>query len=460
VTKDILVESVLTGSGPLTVNYGGDGGNGGLVYLSNPLNSYNGTITVLTNAIALTSPYALSNATLNAAGTSTSANLIWSGVTSITLGGLSGAGNIALGANQLQVGNNDSSTEYSGALSGTGSLVKNGSGTFTLTGTNTYSGLTTISGGTLQIGDNGRTGTLGTSNVMNNATLAFNRADVISDHGMISGTGKLAQIGEGTLTLSNAHTYSGATTIESGTLALTGIGSIANSPSINVSLDALLDVSGRTGGGMTLASGQTLSGNGAVKGNLTLASGAKLAPGNSIGSMMFSNSLTLPAGSTTMLEISKAPLANDLINVLGNLTYGGTLVVTNPGAVTLTAGDSFPLFNALSHASSFNSLVLPPLGTNLMWDTNGFIVSGTLAVISTAPPAIDSVATLGDGNFRLIFSGPTGQDYELRASTNLALLPVTLWDLLNSGTFGNSPVIFDDLQATNYPQRFFRLELP
>ena len=189
-------------------------------------------------------------------------------------------------------------------------------------------------------------------------------------------------------------------------------------------------------------------------------SGAKLAPGNSIGSMMFSNSLTLSAGSTTMLEISKAPLANDLVNVLGNLTYGGTLVVTNPGAVTLTAGDSFPLFNALARASSFNSLVLPPLGTNLMWDTNGFIVSGTLAVISTAPPAIDSVATLGDGNFRLIFSGPTGQDYELRASTNLALLPVTLWDLLNSGTFGNSPVIFDDLQATNYPQRFYLLQLP
>ena len=304
------------------------------------------------------------------------------------------------------------------------------------------------------------TGTLGTSNVVNNATLAFNRADVISDHGMISGTGKLAQIGDGTLTLSNAHTYSGATTVESGTLALIGNGSIASSASINISADALLDVSGRTGGGMTLASGQTLSGNGAVNGNLTLASGAKLAPGNSIGSMMFSNSLTLSAGSTTMLEISKAPLANDLVNVLGNLTYGGTLVVTNPGAVTLTAGDSFPLFNALARASSFNSLVLPPLGTNLMWDTNGFIVSGTLAVISTAPPAIDSVATLGDGNFRLIFSGPTGQDYELRASTNLALLPVTLWDLLNSGTFGNSPVIFDDLQATNYPQRFYLLQLP
>jgi autotransporter-associated beta strand protein len=306
----------------------------------------------------------------------------------------------------------------------------------------------------------GTTGTLGTSNVVNNAALAFNRADAINDRGMISGTGKLAQIGDGTLTLSNAHTYSGATTVESGTLALIGNGSIASSASINISADALLDVSGRTGGGMTLASGQTLSGNGAVNGNLTLASGAKLAPGNSIGSMMFSNSLTLSAGSTTMLEISKAPLANDLVNVLGNLTYGGTLVVTNISGIALAAGDSFHLFNTLSPANSFNSFVLPALGTNLAWDTNGFIVSGTLAVISTAPPAIDSVATLGDGNFRLIFSGPTGQDYELRASTNLALLPVTLWDLLNSGTFGNSPVIFDDLQATNYPQRFYLLQLP
>ena len=81
---------MLAGGGPLIVNYGlyvdgvaGDGG--GAVYFSNPLNTYSGTITVLTNSIILTSPYALSNATLNAQSTGTSSNLVWSGITSITL---------------------------------------------------------------------------------------------------------------------------------------------------------------------------------------------------------------------------------------------------------------------------------------------------------------------------------------------------------------------------------------
>ena len=80
--------------------------------------------------------------------------------------------------------------------------------------------------------------------------------------------------------------------------------------------------------------------------------------------------------------------------------------------------------------------------------------------LSTLPPAFNSVATLGDGNFRLTFSGPAGQDYELRATTNLMLTPVTLWNLAGSGTFGNDPVVFDDLSATNDPQKFYRLLLP
>jgi autotransporter-associated beta strand protein len=131
-----------------------------------------------------------------------------------------------------------------------------------LTGTNTYSGLTTISNGTLQIGDGGLTGTSGTNGIVNYAALAFNRADAISDAGVISGIGRLAQLGDGTLTLNQVHTYSGATTIESGTLALAGSGTLAGSTNINVFAAARLDVSGRTGGSLTLAAGQTLSGHG------------------------------------------------------------------------------------------------------------------------------------------------------------------------------------------------------
>ena len=39
-------------------------------------------------------------------------------------------------------------------ITGTGALIKQGTGTLVLTGCNTYTGTTTISAGTLQIGDN------------------------------------------------------------------------------------------------------------------------------------------------------------------------------------------------------------------------------------------------------------------------------------------------------------------
>ncbi|MBC8097612.1 MAG: autotransporter-associated beta strand repeat-containing protein, partial [Akkermansiaceae bacterium] len=386
-----------------------------------------------------------------------------SSAATVALGSLAGGGNTTLtvgaGAVTWSIGGKNLDSTFAGAMSGAATLVKIGNGTLTLAGTNTYSGTTTISSGTLEIGNGGTTGTIGTNNIVNNATLVFNRSGAITDVPVISGTGSLVQRGTGTLTLANTHTYGGATLVESGTLALVGSGSIASSSGIELSVDGNLDVSGRAGGSLTLASGQTLSGNGAVNGNLTLASGAKLSPGTSIGTLTFSNTLTLSAGSLTTMEIETGPVAHDGILSFDTVTYGGTLLVTNLSGNVLAAGDSFHLFNAPAYSGSFNSILLPTLGTNLAWDVSKLAVNGTIAVVSTAAPAINSVVALGDGNFRLTFSGPFGQDYEVRASTNLSLTPVTLWDLLDTGTFGIDPVLFDDLTATNHPQRFYLIRL-
>lgn len=83
------------------------------------------------------------------------------------IGSLAGPGNVTLGSGVLGVGFDNSSTLFSGLISGSGILTKTGAGTFTLSGNNTYSS-TTMNGGTLLIngsqsasGVNLNAGTLG-----------------------------------------------------------------------------------------------------------------------------------------------------------------------------------------------------------------------------------------------------------------------------------------------------------
>ena len=103
-----------------------------------------------------------------------------------------------------------------------------------------------------------------------------------------------------------------------------------------------------------------LGGTGTLNGPATVQYGGSLAPGNSGGTLTFSNSLTLAAGSTNIFEISQSPLTNDAAKVSGALTNGGALIVTNIGATALAAGDSFQLFNAAAYNGAFASIILPP----------------------------------------------------------------------------------------------------
>jgi hypothetical protein len=67
---------------------------------------------------------------------------------------------------------------------------------------------------------------------------------------------------------------------------------------------------------------------------------------------------------------------------------------------------------------------------------------------------------LTSGAFHFTFTGTAGVGYEIRATTNLMLAPITSWDLISTGLFNGSSTPFDDLSATNYPQRYYQIRIP
>ena len=161
-------------------------------------------------------------------------NLTLNGGTGVGGGGAlqnNGGGNATeTGTVLLNSGNSSISTvnanlTLSGVVSGTGAVTKIGNNTLTLTNTNTYTGSTTVSGGTLQLGT-GRPARMApsptpaaspTTRPWPSTSSAARRVGYA-----IGGTGTLTKSGAGTLTITPATTYTGATAVNGGTLALQG----------------------------------------------------------------------------------------------------------------------------------------------------------------------------------------------------------------------------------------------
>ena len=177
---------------------------------------------------------ALSGGTLTLTGENTYKGeaTVTAGTLQIGNGGTTGsyAGDIA---NNGTVGfNRSDDIVYDGVITGSGNLVKEGNGTLILTGNNDYAGGTSIDGGTLQIGDGGTTGSVA-GNISNDGKLVFNRSDDIAYGGIISGNGSLVKAGNGELTLTGDHTYTGTTSVGTGILRL-GDGGTSGSVSGNI----------------------------------------------------------------------------------------------------------------------------------------------------------------------------------------------------------------------------------
>ncbi|EBB5184850.1 fibronectin-binding autotransporter adhesin ShdA [Salmonella enterica] len=202
----------------------------------------------------------------------------------------------------LQVGEG----ELENTLSGSGSLVKTGTGELTLSGDNTYSGGTTITGGTLTAD---HADSLGSGDIDNSGVLKVGEGDL---ENTLSGSGSLVKTGTGELTLSGDNTYSGGTTIDDGVLIAANVNALS-------------------GGDVDNSGTLMLDANGAFElANITTHTGATtaLAAGSTLGA----SQLTQEDGSTLSIDLGAA--TDDAVITADSVTLAGTLNVTGIGSVT------------------------------------------------------------------------------------------------------------------------------
>jgi fibronectin-binding autotransporter adhesin len=373
----------------ITLNGAGAGGIGALV---------NQSVTPAAIANGITS------VSLTAGGTH-------SAVPSVTISG-TGAGATAtatLGVTAASFTISGGTTVYSAAptvtISGGGGT--GATATAVLTGgvvsgiaiTNAGTGYTTaptiaFSAGTVTTAGTNPTGTGNATNF----TLATNTSiggtgDIALD-APVAGPSALTKLGNGTLTLNAANTYSGTTTINAGRLVLAG----------SVS-------------GAVVVAGGIFQGSGTVAGNVTINGGVH-ASGSSPGIMSTAGNYTLAAGGMLQVDINGPAVGTqyDQVRTQGaasTVTLAGTLdLVAAPG---LAAGTSFTIIEN----------------------------SGPAAVSGTFAGKPQNAEFYEDGQWwRISYTGGSGNDVVL---TRITPTPWQNWLAANFGANTNNAAFTGDL---------------
>lgn len=309
--------------------------------------------------------------------------------------------NVNSNTTQLEVLAADSA-EQSGVISETAGprpIEKIGTGTLLLSAANTYTGATTVSAGTLAVSGGSALSDTALTNVADGATLRLDAAETVgalgnvagqggtvslqantltlngsvagSFEGAITGTGALVKNGAATQTLTGDSTYTGATDVNDGTLALTGAGAL-DSTDIDVTGDAIL-----TSDGVAFATGADIDLAGTSQ--LTLTGSESISELDSV-----AGTTTTLTGTTTILTLN-----SDTSDISG--------VVAGTGGLTVAGGTT-----NLSAANTYTGTTTVTAGTlNLnggaaIADTGAVIVNGGRLEVNAAE-TIGSLASSGAG---------------------------------------------------------------
>src|SRR5438034_184695 len=371
-----------------------------------------------------------------------------------------------------------------GIIAGASPLTKAGTGTLIVSGANTYTGATAISAGTLQLGatnavpsgsavtvsggatfdlrgfSDGIGSLAGAGTVTSGAaggvtlTAGGNNGSTTFSGVILNGSGTVAltKTGTGTLTLSGANTYSGATTVSAGVLDVqnnTALGATAGATTVAGGAALQLEGSGPGVAGPDTVNGTGVAGGGALRqvantntwsGAITLGSAARV--NADAGTLTVSGGITNGGFLLTVGGAGNTTVSTTVISGTGGLTKDGTGTVTLSANNTYTGTTTVSAGTLLVNGSQSSSAVSLNGGTLGGTGTVGAITS-TGSGGSVAPGV--GVGILASGNVNWS-SGSPGFVVQLNgttAGTGYDQLNVTgsvnLGGATLSGTLGFSP---------------------
>lgn len=329
---------------------------------------------------------------------------------------LLGYGNVSSGSQALlTIGSSESaynSDGFSGAITGSVALIKDGTNMFYLAGANSFSGNTSITAGTLQLrtsdcvpfgpgngnisisggatldlrgSDTEINGLSGSGKVCNssggvdamlsvganNASSAF--AGVIDDS-LTSAQIYLTKVGTGALTLSGTNNFGGSTEVSAGTLTVNG--SLTSASAV------------------TVDAGATLSGSGTAAGAILL--DGIIAPGNGVGTLATGSETWDLGGSYAFAMNSATGTAGtnwDLLQITGDVNLAATINSAFTVKVSSLNGGVAGSATNFDNTQDYVWPIATVTGSISNFDATKFIVDGS-----------QFLNNMGSGNFSIELS--------------------------------------------------------
>lgn len=357
----------------------------------------------LTFDVGGTSLLAVTNS-INTSNIMSTGGLIKIGTGTLVLRGNNFSGGVTLSNGTIGIALGSSSATQMGSL-GTGALTIQGGSLAASGAARTISNSITANAD-FGLGGLGETLTLGGTLNMGGAVRQIDTANNAVISGVIS-NGGLTKAGSANLTLSASNTYTGATTVNAGVLALTNAGRLASGTAVTVGAAGTLNFGGIT----NTVSSFTINGGSFTNGTLTAATYAL--QGGTVAGNLGAGTATASTGTTALNGTLDANLtvnggtvnlgANDRVADAANVTISsGTLGMgtrtdtiniftisggTLGGTGTLTAANGYSLGGGTVSAN---------LGTGSLTNTASTALNGTTA--ATTINVTGGTLTLGSAS--------------------------------------------------------------